>query len=402
MSQTDFDTAKPLDQAMEVVHEQCEAAPVVEKESDACLLDGSAGENEKCAPCKGASLSVDALQDADEQSTEEHADETVTNNATEIDADGHLKSATVSPAKEVDTEAAQNTKIDEERQRESSVKESSSTHAPATRALQSAQSFASSVRLQKQQGSTVLFSPAPSAAPSQLEHPHYVMPEPVTRLGYTINQHGYSRSYVPIVYPPREIIDDKLVGVCRAAHRVPEVPSPANVEARLAEYNSTLLYLNAHLKGTEHYYNLPFLRDEKGLVLFLPKGSVLPNVYCRIDNEDQMSVYGSERTVSTQPAVTAAPRTSSTRFAGLFSCCSQPVVESEEQDDSRAASVIVPPQLHPDLIASPLQNTSVTVTTPIHYHYVEERSVSPDGYVKQIIDPNVVAPQQVSCAESTE
>lgn len=214
------------------------------------------------------------------------------------------------------------------------------------------------------------------------DQPSYVVTPAMNSLGYTVTHHGCHRSYVPIIYPPREIIDDKLDGVCRAAYRVPEVPSPANIDARLAEYNSTLLYLNAHLKNTEHYYNLPFLRDRSGVVLFLPKGSVLPNVYSRVDNEDQMSAYDSVHSAAVRsvggtrsPNALTAARPS--RFAGFFSCCSQPVVDDNDDTQSVSASRLVP-----ETIASPLPS-SRTVISPADYHFVEPSTITSDGYCKR-------------------
>lgn len=156
-----------------------------------------------------------------------------------------------------------------------------------------------------------------------------------------------------IVYPPVEIMDDGIrEHITRAPRRIPhevlEIDNASEHEYKLAEYNSSLLYLNLRLKGTEAYRQLPFLTNENGIVVFLPKGTPLPNVYKRPSLEalnagrpvarrrvakgSQSPSMVSSQVTHVASAYSRISRPKSIRRSDFFTCCSGPKLEKEEED----------------------------------------------------------------------
>lgn len=141
---------------------------------------------------------------------------------------------------------------------------------------------------------------------------------------------------IEIIYPPREILDDNLTNVPRAARRTPEETYNPSFEERLAEYNSTLLYLNSHLKDTEYYTSLPFVRNAAGHAYFLPKGSVLPNIFVNLPSTSRPTHYSSLPSQTIPKTQTTILQPKFSFFNKLFHCCSSSNIDPSDLDSPRA------------------------------------------------------------------
>lgn len=197
-----------------------------------------------------------------------------------------------------------------------------------------------------------------------------------------------------IIYPPIEIIDDCVRNVTRAAHRVPDAGYNPSIEERIAEYNSSLLYLNSHLKNTEHYVNLPFLRNESGQVPFLPKGTVLSNIYTRVEGDLKKEQPNIERIsfIATKNVQTGLdkfyPKKWKNRwslFDSLFGCCSQPVVDPKDADSASYPSYMST-AITPHLIQNTINKKQVKLGLN-NSHWLQ---IGAAGYNSQLHAPNTL------------